>query len=91
MPSRRTLRAATFACSAYFAAILASSRRRSSFSSGMGMRSDWPSTIGLSPRSEERIALSTAFTCVLSQTWTESMRGSGMLMVATWLSGISVS
>ena len=55
------------------------------------MRSDWPSTIGLSPRSEERIALSTAFTWVLSQTWTESMRGSGILMVATWLSGISVS
>ena len=55
------------------------------------MRSDWPSTMGLSPRSAERIAFSTALTWVLSQTWTVSMRGSGMLMVATWLIGISVS
>ena len=34
------------------------------------------------------MAFSTAWTIDLSQTWTESRRGSGTLTVATWLSGI---
>ena len=35
-------------------------------------------------------AFSTALTRPLSQTWTDSMRGSGTLIVPTWLSGISL-
>ncbi len=53
------------------------------------MRSVVPSTIGLSPRFDSRIALSTAPTIDLSHTETEIMRGSGTEMVATWLTGIS--
>ena len=54
----------------------------------MRMRRTWPSTVGLNPRLALRIALSTAPTIDLSQTWTESMRGSGTLIVATWLMGM---
>ena len=36
------------------------------------------------------IAFSTACTIERSQTWTEIMRGSGTLTVATWLSGMCV-
>ncbi len=77
MPSRRTWRAATRACSAYWCAILTSSLRRCSLSSGSGMRSVVPSMIGLKPRLDSRIARSTAPTIDLSQTETEIMRGSG--------------
>jgi hypothetical protein len=40
------------------------------------------------PRPAERIAFSTGVTFDLSQTCTESMRGSGAETVATWLSGM---
>ena len=87
-PSRRTWRTATRACSAYLCATLTSSWRRSALSSGIGMRRSCPSTIGLRPRLASRMARSTACTVDRSQTWTESMRGSGTLIVATWLIGI---
>ena len=48
----------------------------------------WPSTIGLMPRPALRIAFSTGPTLERSQTWTDSMRGSGAETVATWLSGM---
>ena len=43
---------------------------------------------GFIPRFASRIALSTACTLLLSQTFTEMVRGSGTDTVATWLSGI---
>ncbi len=84
-PSRRTWRTATRASSAYLCAILTISLRRCSLSSGMRMRSSVPSTVGDRPRLASRIALSTACTIVLSQTETESARGSGTLIEATWV------
>ena len=60
MPSRRTLRTAILAFSAYWWASLASSLRRSSVRSGIGRRMFWPSMIGLMPRPALRIAFSTA-------------------------------
>ena len=54
----------------------------------MRMRRIVPSTVGLRPRLESRIALSTACTMLLSQTETDSARGSGTLIVATWLIGM---
>src|SRR6185437_6640666 len=77
MPSRRTLRAAMRAFSAYWPTSLASSLRRSSVSSGIGRRITCPSTIGLIPSPALRIAFSTGWTLDRSHTWTESMRGSG--------------
>ena len=50
MPSRRTLRTAIRAFSAYWPTSLASSLRRSSVRSGIGRRMIWPSVIGLMPR-----------------------------------------
>ena len=90
MPSRRTLRTAMRPCSAYLLAILVNSTRRSSESGGMGTRSTWPSAAGLRPRFAPRIAFSTAPTNERSQTCTVIMRGSGTLMVATWLSGMAL-
>ena len=46
--------------------------------------------IGFSPRLASRMARSTAPASGLSQTCTDSMRGSGTLTVATWLIGICV-
>ena len=83
IPSRRTLRTAIFAFSAYWPASFANSLRRSSVRSGIGSRIIWPSTIGFSPSPAERIALSTGPTLVLSQTCTDSIRGSGADTVAT--------
>ena len=54
----------------------------------MRRRSTCPSVAGLRPRLESTIAFSTALTIDLSQTCTESSRGSGTLMVASWLSGM---
>ena len=56
----------------------------------MRRRSTCPSVAGVRPRLESPIAFSTAFTIDLSQTCTEISRGSGTLMVATWLSGMCV-
>src|SRR5438309_5185419 len=86
-PSRRMLRTDTRACSAYFAVTRVSSRRRSSFKSGIGTRMTWPSVCGLSPSPASRIALSTALTMARSHTWTVIIRGSGTLTLASWLSG----
>ena len=88
MPSRRTLRTAIRAFSAYWPTSLASSLRRSSVRSGIGRRIIWPSVIGLSPSPAERIAFSTGWTLDRSHTWTDSMRASGTDTVATWLSGM---
>ena len=88
MPSRRTLRTATRACSEYLLAILVISTRRSSDSAGMGTRINWPSDAGLRPNSAVRIAFSTAPARPRSQTCTVIIRGSGTPMVATWLSGV---
>src|SRR5882724_1767163 len=90
MPSRRTLRTAMRACSAYLWAILPSSWRRSWLSSGIGTRTSWPSDIGLTPRPASRIARSTACTKPRSQTCTVIMRDSGTLTVPTCTSGISL-
>src|SRR5471032_1679714 len=86
-PSRRTLRTATRAASAYFEASLESSLRRSWLSSGNGMRKSWPSICGLRPRPASRIALSTALASPLSHTCTVIMRASGVAMLPTWLIG----
>ena len=88
MPSRRTLRTAIRAFSAYWPTSLASSLRRSSVSSGIGRRIIWPSVIGLRPSPAERIAFSTGWTFERSHTCTESIRASGVDTVATWLSGM---
>ena len=47
-----------------------------------------PSICGLIPRPELRIALSTALTSALSQTLTSTIRGSGTVIVPSWLIGI---
>src|SRR5262245_42864630 len=88
IPSRRTLRTATRAFSAYWPTSLASSLRRSSVSSGIGRRMIWPSTIGLMPSPALRIAFSTGWTFDRSHTWTDSSRASGVDTVGTWLSGM---
>ena len=62
MPSRRTLRTAMRAFSAYWPTSLASSLRRSSVMSGIGRRISWPSVIGLRPRLAARMAFSTGCT-----------------------------
>ena len=82
MASRRTWRTATRAVSAYLCAILTSSLRRSSLSSGMRRRSICPSVAGDSPRLELMIAFSTACTSERSQTLTAIRRGSGTLTLA---------
>ena len=47
-----------------------------------------PSAAGLSPRPVLRMAFSTAPASERSHTWTLSMRASGTVTVATWLSGM---
>ena len=48
-----------------------------------------PALMGLSPRSEVRIAFSTTETMGFSQGLTVRVRASSTLMLATWLSGTS--
>ena len=55
----------------------------------MGTRIDCPSAAGLRPRPAERMAFSTAPASFRSHTWTTIIRGSGTLIVATWLSGMT--
>jgi hypothetical protein len=76
------------ACSAYCAATLVSSRRRSSFSSGIGSMMMVPLSCGLMPSPLSRIAFSTLPTSDLSQTLMVTMRGSGTFTVPTWLIGV---
>ena len=71
-------------------ATLTSALRRSWLSSGRGTRISVPSTAGVSPSGAMRIAFSTALTMPRSQTCTDSMRGSGTLIVPTWFSGSSL-
>ena len=73
----------TRAFSAYWPATLVRSRRRSSFSSGMGSMMMVPLSCGLMPRPDSRIAFSTLPTRPLSQTLIVTMRGSGTLTVPT--------
>src|SRR5213075_2166907 len=65
--SRRILRTATFAFSPSCFTILVISRRRSSVSAGIGTRMTSPEVAGFTPRSESRMAFSTAWTIFLSQ------------------------
>ena len=54
------------------------------------MRITCPAVFGVSPRSDFRIAFSTAATADLSQGETASVRESSTLTLATWLSGTSL-
>jgi hypothetical protein len=67
---------------------LVSSRRRSSFSSGIGSMMMVPLSCGLMPSPLSRIAFSTLPTSDLSQTLMVTIRGSGTFTVPTWLIGV---
>ena len=88
--SRRTLRTATRASSAILCTSRTISFLRSSVSWGTGSRMIWPSLLGVRPRSDSMIAFSTAVMMLRSYGCTVSRRGSGALMVASWLSGVRV-
>ena len=82
------LRTDTRQLSAYPAATLVNSRRRSSLSSGIGNMMIVPLVCGLIPRPLSLMAFSTLPTSVLSQTLTVTIRDSGTLTVPTWLMGV---
>src|SRR6185437_3127976 len=87
--SRRMLRTATFAFSPSCFTILVSSRRRSSVSGGIGMRTTSPEVAGFTPRSESRIAFSTTCTIFFSNGWIAMVRASARVTFATWFNGTS--
>jgi len=89
MTSRRTLRTATRAFSASCRSTFVISRRRSSVSGGMGMRITVPAVIGVSPRSDLKIAFSIACTTLFSHGEMTSVRPSSTAMLATCCSGTS--
>ncbi len=64
------------------------SLRRSSVSWGITTRMMLPSLVGLTPRSELRIAVSIAFSCEASYGLTMTMRASGTLMLAICVIGV---
>ena len=64
------------------------SRRRSSVSCGKLIRMTVPSLVGLTPRSESRIARSIAPIELLSYGVTTAMRGSGTVSEASWMTGV---
>jgi hypothetical protein len=49
-----------------------------------------PSFDGVRPRSDSMIAFSIAFRELGSKGWTVNIRGSGTLIVESWLSGVAV-
>ena len=79
---------ATLASSPLGLATLTISRRRSSDSCGMTTRMIVPSLVGLTPRSESRIAFSIAPSWLASYGLMTAIRASGMEMPASWLSGV---
>ena len=64
--------------------------RRSWVIIGMGRRITVPSLLGVMPRSARISSFSIALSVERSKGCTTSRRGSGALMVATWLRGIAV-
>src|SRR5580658_1070570 len=89
MTSRRTLRTATRAFSASWRSTLVISRRRSSVSGGIGMRTTVPAVCGVRPRSDLKMAFSIACTTLFSQGEMTSVRPSSTAMLATCCSGTS--
>ncbi len=85
---RRTERIEIFESSALPLATLMYSRRRSSVSSGNTTRMMLPSLLGLTPRSESRIACSMLRSALLSNGVTTAIRGSGTEKDASWLMGV---
>ena len=69
---------------------LVRSRRRSSVSAGMGMRTNSPSDCGLTPSSDLRTASSIAGHSFFSHGLMTIKRASGVDSDATWLSGVGV-
>jgi len=67
---------------------LVSSRRRSSFSAGIGSRMTTPSLAGFSPSSDFRMAVSMFLIAFLSKGVMTSRDGSGTLTPASWFSGM---
>src|SRR5207302_638052 len=65
------------------------SRRRCAVSGGMGMRITVPAVIGVSPRSDLKIAFSIACTTLFSHGEMTSVRPSSTAMLATCCSGTS--
>src|SRR6185503_3548188 len=90
MASRRMLRTATLAFSPSCFTILVISRRRSSVSGGIGTRMTSPEVAGFTPRSESRMAFSTAWTIFLSHGWIWMVRASASVTFATCGIGVSV-
>ena len=84
------LRTATRALSASLCTTLIRSLRRSSVSAGIGTRTVSPIVAGLSPRSESRIAFSTALTIFFSHGVTPIVRASSKVTLATPLIGVGV-
>ena len=84
------LRIETRLSSALCRATLMYSLRRSSVRSGKTTRMTTPSLFGLTPRSLSRIDRSIAPIDDLSNGWTMTIRGSGMLNEASWFSGVWV-
>jgi hypothetical protein len=87
--SRRTLRTATRAPSASWRSIFVISRRRSSVSAGIGTRITVPAVMGVSPRSDLKMAFSMACTTFFSHGEMTSVRPSSTAMLATCCSGTS--
>jgi hypothetical protein len=54
------------------------------------IRSWVPSLLGLTPRSESRIAFSIAASCVLSYGLMMAIRGSGVPIEAIWVRGVGL-
>ena len=59
-------------------------------SGGIGIRTIFPSLLGVSPRSEAWIAFSIAWSALRSYGEITIKRGSGALMFAIWFSGVGV-
>src|SRR6185437_4824804 len=88
--ARRRLRMATFPSSALCRTTLTSSFRRSSVSGGKERRMTVPSLAGLMPRSEVKMAFSTADSELLSYGVMTSSMASGTLNPASCFSGVWV-
>src|SRR5262245_36931239 len=86
--SRRTLRMATRASSAYLPTVLASCLRRSSVRLGMMSRTTLPSDDGVMARSDLWMAFSMFPICDASQGWMTMVLGSGTDTDASWLIGV---
>ena len=87
--SRRTLRTATLPCSPSPFTILIKSRRRSSVNGGSGTRIVVPAEDGFKPKSEVKIAFSTAEIKERSKTVTAKVRASSATTFANWRSGVA--